>query len=89
MGIGGNWPSNGLFMALHKAGYKINDFYRGYVLTATNGHIRISIHERVLDMGAFSTRYNITVNGKQTSVPDMDEDGWTLWLTKLELKGGL
>lgn len=31
MGIGNNWPPNGLFMALHKAGYKINDFYRGYV----------------------------------------------------------
>lgn len=89
MGIGGNWPPNGLFMALHKAGYKIDMSRGAYLLYATNDRLRIAVHERVLDMGEFSTRYNITVNGKLTSVPDMDEDGWTLWLTKLELKGGL
>lgn len=89
MGIGGNWPPNGLFMALHKAGYRIDMSSGGYLLYATNDRLRIAVRERVLDMGEFSTRYNITVNGKLTSVPDMDEDGWTLWLTKLELKGGL
>ena len=89
MGLGDNWPSNGLFMALHKAGYKIDASRRAYLLYATNDRMRIAVHERVLDMGEFSTRYNITVNGKRTSVPDMDEDGWTLWLTKLELKEGL
>lgn len=86
MGIGGNWPSNGLFMALHKAGYKITGRGR---LSATNGRITIHMLERVLDMASFSVLMRMSVNGKETLVPDTDEDGWTLWLTKLELKGGV
>lgn len=77
--------TSSLVKALIKAGYSI--CADGQTLCA--GKVGMYIEFRVADIGIPYDIYAVRMNGRHVGVEDRDEDGWTLWLTKLELKGGL